>query len=156
MLELEIPDFGTLRLAHLILDYNGTVAVDGHLLPTVREQLVSLASPLGIHVLTADTFGRAREELEGLDVELELLPAGGQAQAKRAAVERLGSDRCACIGNGRNDRLMLETAALGIAVLQAEGAAAAALASADVVCPDIASALALFTNPLRLTATLRS
>jgi soluble P-type ATPase len=51
---------------------------------------------------------------------------------------------------------MLETAALGIAVVLAEGTATATLNSADVVCVGIVPALELLLNPLRLTATLRS
>ena len=51
---------------------------------------------------------------------------------------------------------MLAEAALGIAVVGPEGAAAATLAAADVVAPGIFSALDLLANPLRLTATLRA
>jgi hypothetical protein len=32
MIEINIPDFGHLRLAHIVLDYNGTVAFDGRLI----------------------------------------------------------------------------------------------------------------------------
>ena len=59
------------------------------------------------------------------------------------------------MGNGRNDQLMLEEAALGIAVILEEGAAAVTLSAADVVCTNIVSALELLDNPLRLIATLR-
>jgi soluble P-type ATPase len=51
---------------------------------------------------------------------------------------------------------MLRTAALGMAVIQAEGAAAAALKEADVVVTDVRDALDLLLNPLRLVAALRS
>jgi soluble P-type ATPase len=51
---------------------------------------------------------------------------------------------------------MLKEAALGIAVILEEGAAAQTLVSANVVCASIVSALDLLRNPLRLTATLRS
>jgi soluble P-type ATPase len=60
------------------------------------------------------------------------------------------------LGNGRNDRLMLQAAALGIALIQREGAAAQTLTSADLVCTSVLDALALLTTPKRLTATLRS
>ena len=60
------------------------------------------------------------------------------------------------VGNGRNDRLMLKEAALGIALLQAEGAAVEALLAADVVAPDILAALDLLLAPDGLIATLRS
>ena len=29
MIDIEIPGFGRLQLAHLVLDYNGTLAIDG-------------------------------------------------------------------------------------------------------------------------------
>jgi soluble P-type ATPase len=60
------------------------------------------------------------------------------------------------VGNGRNDRLMLQESALGIAVILNEGAAMQTLLCADVVCTDIVAALQLLIHPLRLTATLRS
>jgi len=71
-------------------------------------------------------------------------------------VRRLGRSRVACIGNGRNDRLMLRAAALGIAVVQAEGASAEALAAADLMVLSATDALDLFLRPRRLIASLRS
>ena len=62
----------------------------------------------------------------------------------------------AAAGNGRNDRKMLKAAALGIAVIQREGAAAETVAAADVVSSSILDALELLQNPKRLLATLRS
>jgi soluble P-type ATPase len=85
-----------------------------------------------------------------------VLPTADQAAGKLAYVERLGCDRTVCIGNGRNDRRMLQEAGLSIALVQREGASSESLAAADVVCTDILSALELLCNPLRLTATLRS
>jgi soluble P-type ATPase len=156
MFTVSIPGYKDLELEHLVLDYNGTLACDGEMLPGVQESLGVLARDLQIHVLTADTFGKARAQLEGLPYQLVVLPADNQDEGKRAYVERLGSERTVAIGNGRNDRRMLKAAALGIAVVGEEGAAAEALLAADVVCRDIFSALALLANPLRLVATLRS
>ena len=156
MIEVNIPGYKVLRIEHLVLDHNGTLAVDGILIEGVKKRLEELSRVLQIHVVTADTFGKARSQLEGIPCELTVLPTGDQDLGKLAFVKRLGSDRTACIGNGRNDCLMLKEAALGIAVILAEGAAAVTLNSADVVCTSILSALELLQNPLRLTATLRS
>jgi soluble P-type ATPase len=82
--------------------------------------------------------------------------SGGEDRAKAAYVRRLMPDRVACIGNGRNDRRMLRLAALGIAVVQAEGASTEALAAADLLVPSVSDALDLFLNPRRLTASLRA
>lgn len=155
-MELAIPGFGRLALEHLVLDYNGTLAVDGRLLPGVKSRLERLAHSIGIHVVTADTFGKARSGLRGVNCTLEILRGAGEDRAKAAYVRSLGPSRVACIGNGRNDRLMLRVAAVGIAVLQAEGASAETLAAADLVVPDATDALDLFLHPRRLMASLRS
>ena len=153
---IQIPGFGRLILEHLVLDYNGTLAVDGALLPGVKAALNALSDQLAIHVVTADTFGKAAVGLEGLNCRLTVLGAVRQDQAKLDFVNRLGAPRTVSIGNGRNDALMLATSALGIAVILREGASTASLNAADIVCTNIVSALELLNHPLRLTATLRS
>jgi soluble P-type ATPase len=155
MLELRIPGFGWLRIRHLVLDYNGTIAVDGNLLAGVKPRISALAKQVRVHVLTADTFGGVRAALRGVNCEVVVLGPKGQARAKAGYVRTLGAARTACIGNGRNDRLMLRSAALGIAVLQDEGIAAQSLRAADVVARDARDALDLLLEPLRLVATLR-
>jgi soluble P-type ATPase len=156
MLAISIPGFRNLQLEYLVLDYNGTLACDGVLIKGVRERLERLAQDLHIHVVTADTFGKARAELAGISCQLEVLSVSSQDQAKRVYVQRLGCERVVAIGNGRNDRLMLWASALGITITQQEGAAAGTLTAADVVVPTITDALDLLRNPLRLIATLRS
>ncbi|GAB6906981.1 conserved hypothetical protein [Desulfosarcina cetonica] len=156
MISIEIPGFGKLSLDHLVLDYNGTLAVDGILLPGVKAALNILAQSLTVHVVTADTFGKAAAGLTGVNCQLRVLPAGEQDRAKADFVAQLGAARTVAVGNGRNDARMLAAAALGIAVILAEGAASVSLNAADVVCTDIVGALELLMHPLRLTATLRS
>ena len=156
MISIDIPGFRTLKLAHLVMDYNGTLAVDGKLLPGVADALKDLASHIKIHVITADTFGIVAEQLKGLPVEITITPLEDQAEAKLSYITELGSDSVVAIGNGRNDSKMLSAAALGIAVIQAEGSAVETLTSADVVCLSSLNALELLTNPKRLIATLRS
>lgn len=156
MIAVDIPGFGELALTHLVLDFNGTLAVDGRLLPQVATMLNGLAGELAVHVLTADTFGSARAALAGVDCTLAVLPPGQQDLAKRDYVRELGAEKCVAVGNGRNDALMLQEAALGIALLQEEGSAVTTLTAADVVCRTIHDALALLTTPRRLIATLRS
>jgi soluble P-type ATPase len=156
MVSVAIPGFGTLRITDLVLDYNGTLAVDGDLLPGVKRRLAALRARLRIHVVTADTFGKARRGLRGVDCKLEILGSGAEDRAKAAYVRRLGAARVACIGNGRNDRLMLRIAGIGIAVAQAEGASPQTVAAADVLVPSVRDALDLLLQPRRLLASLRS
>ena len=156
MLEIDIPGYRALRLAHLVLDYNGTLACDGELLDGVRDRLDALADRLQIHILTADTFGKAGVQLVDVPCDLSILPVEDQDRRKLEYIQRLGPETTVCVGNGRNDRLMLREAGLSIVVIQAEGAAAQTVLVADVLSPDILAALDLLAHPLRLVATLRS
>lgn len=156
MLDIHITEYAQLTIAHLVLDYNGTLAHDGQLYEGVAESLQELAGSMQIHIVTGDTFGSARDAVAALPCTLLVLSAEDQDVAKQHYVEQIEPEHTVCIGNGRNDRLMLAAAALGIAVIQDEGAAVETLLAADVVCHSINAALGLLTNPQRLTATLRS
>ncbi|WP_339137916.1 MAG: hypothetical protein WGN25_07010 [Candidatus Electrothrix sp. GW3-4] len=63
MQTIAIPDSGTLTLATIVCDYNGTLAVDGILLPGVKEA-INKVTDIDIHVITADTFGIAEEQIK--------------------------------------------------------------------------------------------
>jgi soluble P-type ATPase len=156
MLTLAIPGGQTLHIAHLVLDFNGTIALDGRMIDGVAERLALLAENLEIHVLTADTRGTVAQEMDGLPCRLAVIPPGSEDQAKLAYIGQLGPQLVAAVGNGRNDRLMLEEAALGIAVIGKEGTSSRALMSADLVCTGIAECLDLLLKPQRLLASLRN
>jgi peptide-methionine (S)-S-oxide reductase len=49
MIRINIPGFRDLQLIHLVLDYNGTLALDGKVLPGVGEALTALASRIEVH-----------------------------------------------------------------------------------------------------------
>lgn len=103
MLSVAISGHATLTLEHLVLDVNGTIALDGALLPGVAELLAALRPTLTLHLVTADTHGRQHEIDRELGLTATLLPAGiDQAEAKAALVRGLGVGRVAAIGNGAN------------------------------------------------------
>ena len=118
MIDIFIPGHEDLHLDHLVLDYNGTLAVDGSLINGVKAALDRLKDSIHIHVLTADTFGKAASKLEGTDCTLSILPPGRQDVGKREYVKNIDSGATVAVGNGCNDCLMLDEAALGIAVIQ--------------------------------------
>ncbi len=149
MIEINIPGYRKLRLKHIVLDYNGTIACDGELIAGVKENLTALADKLKVHILTADTFGKARSGLEGIECELSILAPDAQDIGKLEYVKKLGAENVVAVGNGRNDHLMLKEAALGIAVILEEGASRDTLLAADVVCSRIVSALELLRNPFK-------
>jgi len=143
---------GTGSFTTLVLDFTGTLSEGGRLLHGVDERLRTLVSKLRIVVLTADTFGTAREALRDLPVEVQVIRDG---RHKAEVVSALGGRDVIAIGNGRNDIPMMEVAGLGIGVVGPEGAAAGLLGRVDVVVRDIRDALDLIRDPLRLKATLR-
>jgi soluble P-type ATPase len=151
---IDIPGWQRLELEHLVLDLNGTVALDGALLPGVADAVKQLSSDLACHLVTADTFGTAAS-LFGPGVTVQVIQAGDEGSQKLALVKRLGLYKCVALGNGANDVEMLRACALGIAVLGEEGACAQAIAAADIITPGPLSALQLLLKPDRLRATLR-
>jgi soluble P-type ATPase len=155
-MEIVVPGFADLHLDHMVLDYNGTLALDGYLLEGVADRLKAIAGQLQVHIVTADTFGRVQAAMADLPCRVSILPPGAQDVSKLNYIQQLNPERVVCIGNGRNDWLMLQAAALGIAVLQTEGVAAQTIAAADVVVPTILAAFDMLLQPLRLVATLRS
>jgi P-type E1-E2 ATPase len=155
MIELNIPGRGLLRLQHLVMDVNGTLALDGVLLDGVARRISSLRDRLEIHLLTADTHGGQAAIDERLNLKAVRIQPGNEDAQKAAYVKQLGPEMVAAIGQGANDALMLREASLGICVLSVEGLSRETLLAADLLMPDILSALDLFEKPLRLIASLR-
>jgi soluble P-type ATPase len=156
MIRIEIPNREPLVLQSLFLDMNGTLTLDGELLPGVAERVRRLGRELDVYLITAGTFGNSEEVAQEIGAELISIRSGRESAAKYDAVlERTDPRRAVAVGNGANDVLILRHCALGIAVIGPEGAHAAAISNADVVCSDIGAALDLLLNPKRLAATLR-
>lgn len=155
MLKIQVPGWKTLELEHLLLDFNGTIAQDGVLIEGVLPLLEKLSEALEIHVLTADTHGSVHRQCSAPFFRVHVLGEGSQELGKQAYLARLGADRCAAVGNGRNDRLMIGDAALGLALLQTEGLATGTLAAADLLFASVTDALGALLRPKRLIASLR-
>ena len=156
MIAIEIPGSINLQISHLVLDYNGTLALDGELLDGVAARMKRLAAHVQVHVITADTHSTVKMKLAGLPCLLHIIGQTDQDRQKDAYVRSLGAEKVAAIGNGRNDGLMLKNAALGCALVQEEGASVAAILLADIVCTDILDAFDLLRTPSRIKATLRN
>lgn len=155
MLEIDIPGFGMVQLEYLVSDFTGTLSVDGQLSPGVRDRLTRIAGFLKIHILTADTFGKAKAELKGIPCEIHILKGKDHDIQKEEHVTRLGADHVIAFGNGKNDRKMLKVARIGIAVSQGEGCAVDALYAADIHVTSAQDGLAMLLKTKRCKATLR-
>lgn len=147
-----VPGADTIEIEHVILDLNGVLSYRGELIPGVAERLASLAQYLALHIVTAHTRGTADRLAASLPVSIATIARGSE---KADLVRRLGADRTASIGHGRNDEAMLRAATLGIVVIGPEGAAATALRAADLVCASIVDALDLLLDEQALASTRR-
>lgn len=154
MLTVDIPGRDPLQLEHLVLDYNGTIALDGCIIEGVAPRLEELSRHLKLWVITADTHGTAAGQCRSLPVEVLTYPTVQVGEIKAQKVRELPN--AACIGNGFNDILMSEAAALSICVLGPEGCCGALLSRADVVVASIQDGLDLLLKTPRLRATLRT
>jgi soluble P-type ATPase len=156
MLQVTVPGCGELKFKDLVLDFNGTLACDGLLIPGVQERLLRLAEKVKIHIITADTFGSVEQEVTAIPCELAVISTAAQDEEKLAYIKTLGEETVVAVGNGRNDQLMLKAAKLSMAIAQTEGASMAAVLAADILVPEILAALDLLLKPQRLIATLRT
>ncbi len=129
------------------------------MVPGVRERLLSLADLIEIHVITADTFGFARDELKGIPLTHHRLEGSDHDIQKREYGQKLGLRHCAVLGNGNNDRLLLKAArelgGVAIAVDNGEGCAIDALLNSNLFITGAVKALDLLVEPKGCKATLR-
>lgn len=155
MIEIDIPGFGPVRLEHLVSDFTGTLSVDGILLPKVEARLNKLSEMVKIHILTADTFGKAQTALKDVTCEMHILIGEDHDIQKEEFVKKLGAESVIAFGNGKNDRKMLKVAKIGIAVTEGEGCAVDAIMAADIHVRSTLDGLDLLLNAKRCKATLR-
>lgn len=154
-MKIEIQGYKTLELSCLLLDYNGTIAVDGMIPEEVKESLRMLSEQFQIYVLTADTHGTAEQMCREIPVTIMTFPNAKAMDAKLEIVRKLGEEKCVALGNGRNDGLMCRACALSIAVIGREGAYSKLVQDADICVTSIMDGLELLRKPKRLVATLR-
>ena len=155
MIQVDIPGKKSLKIKHVIFDYNGTIAKVGTLKSSVEKGIRQFSDRLTFHVLTADTFGSVKTQLQGVDASLTVISQDHQDQKKLDYLTSLGAEQTLCVGNGRNDALMIKKACIGIAVLGDEGLSSTCLAASDIVVKDILDVFGLLKKPERIIATLR-
>jgi soluble P-type ATPase len=93
--------------------------------------------------------------MQGVNCKLQVLDLKYEDFQKEKYIISLGAHQVVAMGNGNNDRMMLKTSRVGIAVCLAEGLASEAARAADIIAGSITDALDLLVHPNRLIATLR-
>ena len=155
MIEITIPGKRNYTIENLILDLNGTIALDGTIIKGVTKKLALLSQKLDVIVVTADTNKNAERLLRDLPVTVYTIEEAEENNQKLGVVLQKGKNNTISIGNGCNDVSMLRESAIGICTVGREGASAEAMIASDLVIPTINDALDLLLKPHRLKATLR-
>lgn len=155
MININIPGWANMEIENMVIDLNGTLAIDGKVSMDVKERINKISELIDIFVLTSDIYGTAFEECKGLRVKLIKIEGDSTEEGKFEFIKGLPLEKTVVIGNGNNDKLILKESALGIAVLGDEGLSISAIKNADIVVKNISDALDLFLKPKRLIATLR-
>ena len=155
-MRVDIPGRDSFEIRSVVFDYNGTIAVDGAVIEGVKELIDELSSSFDFYVITADTYGTVKNELENTKCKVITIPKQSQDFAKQEFIKSLGSNSTLSVGNGRNDKLMLKESVLGIAILQDEGLCTQTLLSSDLLVKSIFDIFSFLKDKNRLIATLRN
>jgi len=155
-MQLDIPGRKTFHIKNIVLDYNGTIAIDGKVIDGVCENINRLSKDFNFYVITADTFGTVKNELKNTNCEVITIPKESQDRSKMDFINSLGKDETLSVGNGRNDKLMLKQSIIGIAILQDEGLCTDSLLSSDILIKSIFDLFSFLDDPNKLVATLRN
>ncbi len=153
---VKIPGKESFEIKNVVFDYNGTVAIDGKLIAGISDIINELSNSFNFYVITADTYGTVKKELENTNCEVIVIPNSQQDICKLEFVKELGLQDTLSVGNGRNDKLMLKETVLGIAILQDEGLCTETLLNSDILVKSIFDVFGFLKDSNRLIATLRN
>jgi soluble P-type ATPase len=155
---IDIPGFGSRVIHTIISDYTGTLSCYGKLVPGAKPRLRRLLRLVNLEIVTADTYGTARQQLKGIAVPNTLKQKRHDIE-KRDFARQFRLKNVAAFGIGNNDRLLLQavkkSGGLAIAVDNGEGCALDALLHANIFVVGAVNALNLLLTPTACKATLR-
>jgi len=154
MISIERPGQGNLEIDFILIDFEGTLALDHRVHPKAKDKINLLSKRTKIYILAKGEKEQVIEVLRKVKAEIIHFAVGDVSAGKLNLLRQLGANRTVAIGNGQDDVLMIEEAALGICVISREGTAAETILKADAVVSNILDALDFLLKPLRQKATL--
>lgn len=155
-MNIDIPGKKPFEIKNIVFDFNGTIAINGKLIDGVAANMNELSKRFNFYVITADTFGSVEKGLDNINCEMIKISKPDQDLSKLNFVKQLGSEMTLAVGNGRNDKLMIKEAVLGIGVLQDEGIATETLLNSDIICKSVLDVFGYLKDTNKLIATLRN
>ena len=154
MISILRPGMESLDIHFVLIDFEGTLAMDGRVHPKAKDKVNLLSKRATITILTKSNREKVEETLKKMKVEILYLTEEDSSQQKLNVLQRLGSHQTAVIGNGLDDVRIMEQAGLGMCVIGKEGSSAEAMAKANLVVNNVLDALDFLLKPLRQRATL--
>ncbi|RXJ86385.1 HAD family hydrolase [Arcobacter sp. CECT 8985] len=155
-MKIDIPSKKSFELKNIVFDYNGTIAIDGKLIENVDKMINEFSKYFDFYVITADTYGSVERELKNTNCKVITISKEKQDEKKLEFIKSLDSKTTLCVGNGRNDTLMLKESIIGISILQDEGLCTQTLLSSDILVNSIFDVFGFLKDKNRLIATLRN
>lgn len=154
MISIQRPGAENLEIHFVLIDFEGTLAMDGRVHPKAKDRINLLSKRTTFYVLTKGDRERVEKVLRKTKAEIIYLTEGNASEEKLALLQRLGPQQTAVIGNGLDDGPVIEQAGLGLCIIGKEGASSGSVVKADVVFTDVLDALEFLLKPLRQRATL--
>jgi soluble P-type ATPase len=154
MISIQRPGMESLDIHFVLIDFEGTLAMDGRVHPKAKDKVNLLSKRATIIILTKSNREKVEEALRKMRAEILYVTEGDSSQQKLNALQRLGAHQTAVIGNGLDDVRIMEQAGLGMCVIGKEGASAEAMAKADLVVTHVLDALDFLLKPMRQRAIL--
>jgi len=154
MISIQRPGMESLDIHFVLIDFEGTLAMDGRVHPKAKDKVNLLSKRVTITILTKSNREKVEETLRKMRAEILYVTEGDSSQQKLNALQRLGAHQTAVIGNGLDDVRIMEQAGLGMCVIGKEGASAEAMTKADLVVTHVLDALDFLLKPLRQRAIL--
>jgi len=154
MISIQRPGMETLDIHFVLLDFEGTLAMDGRVHPKAKDKVNLLSKRVTVYILTKSSKEKVEETLKKMKAEILSMTEGDSSQQKLDVLQRLGPHQTAVIGNGFDDVQIMEQAGLGMCVIGKEGSSPEAVAKADLVVTSVLDALDFLLRPLRQGATL--
>ena len=113
MISVPIPGWGELSIEYLMVDFNGTAALDGKLKKEVKDVVEKISRYVKVFIITADSYDSVDSELGASSVTFIKVNKHASGDEKAKVVRELGPEKVVAIGNGSNDALMFKESALG-------------------------------------------
>jgi len=154
MISIQRPGMESLDIHFVLIDFEGTLAMDGRVHPKAKDKVNLLSKRATIYILTKGNREKVEETLRKMKAEILYVTEGDSSQQKLNVLQRLGPHQTAVIGNGFDDVQIMEQAGLGMCVIGKEGSSPEAVAKADLVVTSVLDALDFLLRPLRQGATL--